>query len=641
MSSRRYLIIGDGAAGTTAAQYIRASDPQGIIAIYSDDPNPAYFRAALTNYLLGELREDQIWAVPPTFYRELQINRLLARVAGVDAARSQLWLTSGGRPEAYDCLLVASGSRARPPAFQGGDLPGVMTMRTLQDVRRVLDLIKLYGLRRAVVLGGGPLGLEWAQGLRARGVHVTIVMRENRFLPNALDGVASDLLLARLRQAGVEVRPGEELVAAMPGRDGRVGAVVTKGGETLACELCAVAIGVICNSDFLQGQVSLGRSGGILVNDRLATSVPNIFAAGDVAEFGGKLIQLWEPARHQGRAAAIHMTGGSAPYRPGVHYFATRLYDLDFASLGPVTGPAGGEELVDYPRKTGHISYKKLVLSEGRLIGALMLGEREEKVRRRGKLYKRLIDERVDVSGIKGLLFDPTFDLFGWLEKNAIVKRPVSRGTTAVPVGAKMRGTQAINLADLPPPTAASPGAAPPSPRPTNAKMKGTQFIAIPPASGAAPRAGLKTLESTARLEPQGPVLPIGLPAAQPPIQATAAEPIKAYLEGAGKRWDLGGSISTLGRDKDAAIALADPQASHAHAQITRYGADLYLRDLGSGAGTWVNGSAVIIPHKLHDGDRIRIGATELIFRAEGAPRTTAPPASALAAGTSAPALPR
>src|SRR5215472_8069574 len=115
MARRRYLIIGDGAAGTTAAQYIRAADPQGIIAIYSDDPNPAYFRAALTNYLLGELREDQIWAVPPTFYRELQINRLLARVVGVDAARSHLWLASGGRPEAYDCLLVGSGSRARPP----------------------------------------------------------------------------------------------------------------------------------------------------------------------------------------------------------------------------------------------------------------------------------------------------------------------------------------------------------------------------------------------------------------------------------------------------------------------------------------------------------------------------------------------
>src|SRR3989442_15542969 len=104
MSRKRYLIVGDGAAGTTAAQYIRQTDPSGIIVIYSDDPNPAYFRAALTNYLLGELREDQIWAVPPTFYNEMQVNRILARVAAVDTKRQQVYLASGGQPESYDQL---------------------------------------------------------------------------------------------------------------------------------------------------------------------------------------------------------------------------------------------------------------------------------------------------------------------------------------------------------------------------------------------------------------------------------------------------------------------------------------------------------------------------------------------------------
>src|SRR6516165_1315151 len=99
MSRKRYLIIGDGAAGTTGAQYLRKADPDAVIAIYSDDPNPAYFRAALTNYLLGELREDQIWAVPASFYGEMQINRILARVAGVDVNRQLVYLASGGQPE--------------------------------------------------------------------------------------------------------------------------------------------------------------------------------------------------------------------------------------------------------------------------------------------------------------------------------------------------------------------------------------------------------------------------------------------------------------------------------------------------------------------------------------------------------------
>jgi NADPH-dependent 2,4-dienoyl-CoA reductase/sulfur reductase-like enzyme len=118
MSRKRYLIIGDGAAGTTAAQRLRELDRTAYITILSDDPHPAYFRAALTNYLLGELREEQIFAVPPSFYAEYEINRALARVAAVDTARSQVWFSQGGQPLAYDALLLAAGARANAPSFE-------------------------------------------------------------------------------------------------------------------------------------------------------------------------------------------------------------------------------------------------------------------------------------------------------------------------------------------------------------------------------------------------------------------------------------------------------------------------------------------------------------------------------------------
>src|SRR5688572_5008992 len=119
MSGKRYLIIGDGAAGFTAAQTIRQNDPSALIRTFADDPNPAYFRAALTNYLIGELREEQIWAVPPTFYHEFDIERIHARVGAVDSGRSLLYMEEGGPAEAYDCLLVAAGSSAIRPAFPG------------------------------------------------------------------------------------------------------------------------------------------------------------------------------------------------------------------------------------------------------------------------------------------------------------------------------------------------------------------------------------------------------------------------------------------------------------------------------------------------------------------------------------------
>lgn len=155
MTPKRYLIIGDGAAGFTAAQTIRQNDPAAFIRIYADDPNPAYFRAALTNYLIGELREEQIWAVPPTFYHEFNIERIHARVAAVDTGRCLLHLENGRPPDPYDSLLIAAGSSAIRPSFPGGNLPGVMTMRTLQDVRQVIDLVRGQGGLRQTVIAGG------------------------------------------------------------------------------------------------------------------------------------------------------------------------------------------------------------------------------------------------------------------------------------------------------------------------------------------------------------------------------------------------------------------------------------------------------------------------------------------------------
>src|SRR5687767_6005854 len=137
MARRRFVIIGDGAAGLTAAERLRERDPTATIGIFSDDPSPGYYRAALTNYLLGELREDQLWAVSPDFYETLGIRRVFGRVVGVDTQRGVVWDATSPTPTPYDHLLVASGGRPRAPSFEGAHLPGVMTLRTIQDARQV------------------------------------------------------------------------------------------------------------------------------------------------------------------------------------------------------------------------------------------------------------------------------------------------------------------------------------------------------------------------------------------------------------------------------------------------------------------------------------------------------------------------
>ncbi|MDB4936386.1 MAG: hypothetical protein JWP87_3358, partial [Labilithrix sp.] len=632
MSQKRYIIIGDGAAGTTAAQSLRAHDKGATIAILSDDPHAAYFRAALTNYLLGELREEQIWAVPPSFYDEYAIHRALVRVAQVDTKRSLLWLAQGGRPIGYDSLVLACGSRARPPTFEGAWLPGIMTMRTLQDVHRVMDLIKLKGLKTAVVVGGGPLALEWAHGLSHRGVNVLMVVREQKFLPGAIDNVSSDLLLARLKSAGVQVRMGDEVMAATPGPQGRVGGIVLKSGERIACELVCAAIGVICNSEFLgpESGINLAKNGGIEVDDHMRTSVPNVYAAGDVAAYKGKLLQLWEPARMQARIVASTIQGRGETWQPGVHYMATRLYDLDCASIGDVAvTPQGAEELVDFPQRTGKISYRKLCVKDNRLVGALLFGDKETRVRRWGRGLKRLIDTQADISKIKSELLDPSFDLAGWLHSNELTEKPkvAKPATMASNAVGQMKGTHAINLADLPPLPAMI------------TRSKDGTASAAPSSNGAAGAPlgpGPETAEAAARVA--GDVAGVGGIAA---AFADAAPPPQVTLEGPPGRIQVQPPSAIVGRDPASAIPLNDPQVSWRHAEFTISGQHVYLRDLGSGTGTWINDMPVSSPKSLRDGDKIRIGSTELTIRvvltgADGA-RVSAEAASLQNAGTGEP----
>jgi len=279
------------------------------------------------------------------------------------------------------------------------------------------------------------------------------------------------------------------------------------------------------------------------------------------------------------------MTGGDARYQPGAHYFATRLHDLDFAMVGSLDAAPGDVELVDHPRGTGRVSYRRLVVRGGRLRGALMVGERELAVRRRGRLYKRLVDLGADVDGIARSLLDPGFDLHGFIEQRAMVARPAA--TVA---------------------------------RDRPAEMRGTQRIALPRAASAVPVAEpLGTVAAS-------PMLSIGLrlpAAAAPPLEETVAS---AHLEWAGRRVALAREVVSLGRHASATLELDDVAISSRHAEIVCHEGARYLRDAGSRNGTWVNGDLVTTPHLLRDGDRIRLGAVELVFRGgEPGPAPAAP----------------
>lgn len=607
MALRRYVIIGDGAAGLSAAQQLRKRDQASSITVVSADPHPAYYRAALTNYLLGELRDEQVWAVTPSFFGLYRIERLHLAVSGVDASRRELVLSTGGRLP-YDQLLVASGSRARPAPFEGGQLPGVVTLRTLQDARWLLDNLRQKSFRKAAVVGGGPLALELALALKERGVHVTSFVREPALLSGSLDGVASDLIAERFRAAGIDLRFQETIQAASANRKGKLESVSSSSGLVLPVDLVGVGIGVVCNTEFLQGSpVTLGPSGGIVVDEQMRTSAHHIHAAGDVAEFRGQLTQLWEPARRQGAIAASTMAGGSERYEPGTLYFASRFADLDFASVGRVD--RGDDVVVDQPKDTGLVGYKKLVFEGTKLVGALLLGQRDAHVRRRGRLFKALVDGEVDVSTIRHRLLDDGFDLSGWLDKEQRVA-PVVRSSgpqkAAPRPPAKMKGTQAIRLDAI---AHAQTGLA-------GVGAKGTQAITpeMLAQTAAVPGVGAAMFDAQGAVK-KSPMLTIGLPAAGQHVAIVQGRGRQAWLEGPFGKRSLDTDIAHIGRDPKADVVVEDPQVAFLHAEIVAHRDEHYLRDAGSASGTFVGSDQVTIPHRLSDGDRIRLGQTEIVFR--------------------------
>jgi pSer/pThr/pTyr-binding forkhead associated (FHA) protein/NADPH-dependent 2,4-dienoyl-CoA reductase/sulfur reductase-like enzyme len=589
-----YAIIGDGATGTTAAFYIRRTDPDARIALYSDESTPAYYRAALTNYLMGELRPEQLFAVPQNFYSDFRVERFLTRVVGVNGPGHTLRL-SDGNEHPFDRLLIASGARARPPSFPGADLGGIMTMRTMQDARFIMDEVQSGRLKKAVIVGGGILGLELVAGLRARDVEATYVIRGERLMPTLLDRVASDLVLSRCRHFDVDVRADDEIAEARAGKDGYFRAATLKNsGAEVGGDLMVVAIGIDPNVEFLQGSgITINR--GIPVDERMRTNVDGVFAGGDVVEIQdprvGRMITLglWEPARHHGRIAGINMTGGSALWKLPVPYNATRLYDLDLAAIGESIEQPGDDIELDFPQTGRSIVYKKLVLRGNKLVGALLLGHRREHVRERGARFRQLIASNVDVGRVRSKLLDPLFDLNAWMESLR------TEGVRAHDVGVAQSARSDISkIIGRPVPSLGS------SPDERDG------------ATGEQPRPSLSGLMRSpfrAAAESVGPQIEPGV---SPTGPAVGESPALKLPDGSIQPLDKENFV--IGRSPESDVILVDERASAEHAEIRRGGEEIFISDLGSRNGTFVNENLVAMPRPLAHGDVIRIGSSQLTF---------------------------
>jgi 3-phenylpropionate/trans-cinnamate dioxygenase ferredoxin reductase subunit len=327
MARERIVIIGASLAGATAAATLRDGGFEGDITLVGEEARPPYNRPPLSKgYLRGQEKfEDQL-VKPADYYAGARIDlRLETRATAVDPARKQVTLGSGERL-AYDKLLVTTGSRNRALAAPGAGLPGILQLRTVEDS----DLIRAAAqkARRAVLVGFGFIGCEVAASFRQMGVEVAAIYGHPVPLARALGPEVGAVLAEIHRDKGVDLVRDDD-VAAFEGT-GRVERVRTKKGRVLECDLVVAGIGIVPNVELL-ASAGAGVDNGILVDEHCRTSLPDVWAAGDVANhmhplFGRLRVEHWNHGDRHGRAAARALLGDDTPY-DYVHSFWSDQYE--------------------------------------------------------------------------------------------------------------------------------------------------------------------------------------------------------------------------------------------------------------------------------------------------------------------------
>lgn len=313
----KVVIVGSGQAGVQCAISLRDQGYQGAVAIVGDEPGWPYQRPPLSKaYLLGKMDDDGILLRAPALYDELGVALLDGvRAQAIDRDAGRLWLSSG-EALPYDHLVLATGARQRPLTIPGAHLDGVLSLRTLADAKRLMA--RLEGMKRAVVVGAGFIGLEFAAVARALGVAVTVVEIADRAMARALSRPMAAFFEQRHRSWGVDFHLGAS-VQEIHGVD-RVREVELSDGSRLPADMVLVGIGVLANTELAE-QAGLTVGDGIIVDELLQTSDPAISAIGDVAfhpsrfsAIGPVRLESVQNAADQGRAMAARVAGKPKPY---------------------------------------------------------------------------------------------------------------------------------------------------------------------------------------------------------------------------------------------------------------------------------------------------------------------------------------
>ncbi|WP_026953775.1 NAD(P)/FAD-dependent oxidoreductase [Algoriphagus vanfongensis] len=380
-STRHILIIGNGIAGVTLARHIRKRDEQVRITLVSGESKYFFSRTALMYVFMGHMKFEHTQPYENFFWEKNRINLKEGWVESVDFDRKQLSLKSG-ESLSYNQLVIATGSKPNKFGWPGQELQGVQGLYSKQDLE-LMEANTTY-VKRAVIVGGGLIGIEMAEMLAYKNIPVTFLVREKGFWRNVLPQEESELISEHVKEHHIDLRLETELSEILDDGNGRVRAIKTNQGEEIPCEFVGLTAGVKPNVDFLKNS-KLEVNRGVMVNSRFETNIPDVYAIGDCAEFQEKpaadrknIEQVWYTGRMHGETLALTLTGQITEYQPGVWFNSAKFLDVEYQTYGIVPADWNEDDFKNFywqhPQKK--VAFRMLMDTGGKLIGVNNFGFR-------------------------------------------------------------------------------------------------------------------------------------------------------------------------------------------------------------------------------------------------------------------------
>ena len=399
-SSLNVVIVGNGIAGITAAKAIKEITPKTRVSVFTDENSQYYPRPRLYDVLSGHIKPEDIVMFSEDYYKKRGILiHLNNKASHIDTKNKKLVLDDK-TDVSYDKLLLANGAHCFVPPIKGVDKKGVFTLRTIHDALAINEFAKK--IKKSIIIGGGLLGLEFASALKKLGQQVTVIELLSRLLPKQLDEKGATILKKKIESLGINIVLGAKITEVLG--NSKVTGITLENGKTVFGELLLFSAGIRSNIG-LAVKSGIKTNRGVMVDNQLRTSIDGIYAAGDVAEFEEKVYGIIPAAMEQAKIAATNIAGKELQSYTGTILSNTlKVINIELMSIG-IVNPEDKkfEEIQKIDKQKG--VYKKLVLYQGKIVGAIFLGAKKKVIS-----IKKLIDQETDITRYKDLILEDDFD---------------------------------------------------------------------------------------------------------------------------------------------------------------------------------------------------------------------------------------